>query len=196
MTLEHGWHYARAWVFHFLGRDAAAYAAFATVFELDPGNFQTLRHLAGIAAARQDWESAENWYEKLLALAPDDTDAWFNLGFVREQGGKPDTALAAFSAATQIKPGLDRAWYGMGLAHARLQQHAAAATAFEQAIALQPMNGEGYYQLGMAYHHARQADQVRRIVIRLAAFEPKRARALVTDAGRDDLAALIPELPF
>lgn len=196
MILEHRRHYARAWLFHFLGLDEQAYAAFATVYALDPGNLQAARHLAGIAAARQRWEIAEDWYQKVLVLAPEDADTWFNLGFVREQHGKPETALTAFNAATRLKPALDRAWHGMGLAYARLAQHSAAAAALEQAVVLQPMNGESFYQLGMAYHHAGQADAVKRVVLRLIAFEPKRAQALVKDTGRGDLACLIPELPF
>lgn len=179
-----------------MGLDERAYAAFATVFALDPGNLQAARHLAGIAAARQRWEIAEDWYQKVLALAPEDADIWFNLGFVRERHGKPEAALAAFSAATRIRPTLDRAWHGMGLAHARLAQHSAAAAALEQAVALQPMNSESFYHLGMAYHHAGQAEAVKRVAARLAGFEPKRAQALVKDTGRGDLAYLIPKLPF
>lgn len=179
-----------------MGLDERAYAAFATAFALDPGNLQAARHLAGIAAARQRWEIAEDWYQKVLALAPEDADIWFNLGFVRERHGKPEAALAAFSAATRIKPALDRAWHGMGLAHAQLAQHSAAAAALEQAVALQPMNGESFYHLGMAYHHAGQAKAVKRVAARLAGFEPKRAQALVKDSNRGDLAYLIPELPF
>jgi hypothetical protein len=44
------------------------------------------RHLAGIAAARQRWNCETD--QKVLALAPEDADTWFNLG-VREQHGKP-----------------------------------------------------------------------------------------------------------
>lgn len=196
MILEHEWHYARAWLFHFLGLDEHAYATFATVLALDAGNVQATRHLAGIAAARQRWEIAGDWYEKVTTLAPEDAGAWFNLGFVRERHSKPEAALLAFNEAVRLKPGLDRAWHGMGLAHARLGQHSAAAAALEQAVALQPFNGESFYQLGMAYHHAGQAEAVKRVVARLVGFEPKRAEALVQDAGRGDLAYLIPELPF
>jgi tetratricopeptide (TPR) repeat protein len=196
MNFEHWRHYARGWVFHFFGRPELAYEAFIAALQADPRDIQSARHLAAIAAGKERWEVAESWFGKVLELAPDDADTWFNLGFVRDHGHKPADALQAFTEATRLKPSLDRAWYGMGLAHARLGQHVAAAAALEKAVELQPMNGEGFYQLGMAYHHANQPDDVKRVAAKLVTFEPKRAKKLVQDAERADLMHLIPELPF
>lgn len=196
MNFEHWRHYARGWVFHFLGKEKQAFDAYSEAFRQDPSDVQAARHLAAIAANQQRFDVAEKWFEAALRLTPDDGANWFNLGFVRERAGRPADAIAAFAEAVRITPSQDRAWYGMGLAHARLGQHEDAVKALEKAIELQPMNGEGFYQLGMAYHHANRPDDVKRIVTRLVGFEPKRAKKLVQDAERADLMHLIPELPF
>jgi Flp pilus assembly protein TadD len=196
MNYDHWRHYARGWLFHFLGKEEIAYDAFVAAFRENPRDIQSARHLAAIAASRQRWDVAESWFEKVLELMPTDADTWFNLGFVREHGGKASTAIAAFKEAVRLKPTQDRAWYGMGLAHARLGQHDEAAAAFQEAVKLQPLNGEAYYQWGMALHHARRPEEVRAVVEKLVDFEPRRAKKLVQDTERADLMALIPDLPF
>ena len=196
MNYQHWRHYARGWLWHFVGWEDRAYEAFSTAFRINPQDVQSARHLAAISTKRKNFGVAEAWFEAALELTPDDGVNWFNLGFVRERDGKPLQAITAFSEAVRLVPSQDRAWYGMGLAHARLGQHDRAVAALEKVVELQPMNGEGFYQLGMAYHYAKRPDDVARIVKRLVSFEPKRARKLVQDAGRTDLMKLIPELPF
>lgn len=196
MNFERWRHYARGWLLHFFGREERAFDEFAEAFRRDPTNVQAARHLAFLAAQKKRFEVAEKWYLAAVDLAPDDADTYFNLGFVREQMGKPGDAIAAFGEATRLKPILDRAWFGLGLAHAALGQHAQAIPPFEEATRLQPMNAIAWYQLGMACHKAGEADRVTAIVEKLVGFDPKHARQLVRDSGREDLAKLIPELPF
>ena len=196
MNYDHWRHYARGWVFHFFGREDAAFEAYLTAFRTNPLDVQSARHLAAIAAKRKNYEVAIKWFEAALALTPDDGANWFNLGYVCEHAGKPKEAIAAFTEAVRLVPQQDMAWYGMGLAHARLGQHDEAVKALEKVVELQPMSGEGFYQLGMAYHHANRPDDVTKILKRLVTFEPKRAKNLARDTERADLMKLIPELPF
>jgi tetratricopeptide (TPR) repeat protein len=196
MNFDNWRHYARGWIFHFLGQSDTAYEAFVAAHQVDPTDLRAARHLASIAAERKHWDAAESWFGKVLDQAPDEADTWFNLGFVRDHGGKSAQAVEAFQHAVRLKPAQDRAWYGMGLAYARLGQHDEAAAALKEAVALQPMNGEAYYQLGMALHHARRPDEVTQVVKKLVGFEPKRAKKLVQETERADLMPLIPELPF
>jgi tetratricopeptide (TPR) repeat protein len=184
MNYEHWRYYARGWLLHFFGKDEGAYAAYVLAYAADPKDVASARALAGIAADKSKWEAAEAWFEKVLELQPEDSDIWFNLGFVREHAGKSEAALAAFDAALRFKPTQDRAWYGKGRAHARLGQHGMAVDAFAEAVKLQPMNGEAYYQWGMALHHANRPDEIVEVVKKLVGFEPKRAKRLVQDAER------------
>ena len=138
MNYDHWRNYARGWVFHFIGKPDIAYAAYAEAFRIDPADSRPARHLAAISADRKRWEMAESWFEKVLALQPEDADTWFNLGFVREHAGKAEAAIAAFGEAVRLKPAQDRAWYGKGLAHARLGQHDAAADALRRLAMAHP----------------------------------------------------------
>lgn len=196
MNYGHWRHYARGWLFHFFGNAEVAYKAYVLAYAADPKDVASARALAAIAADKKKWDVAESWFEKVLALQPEDSDIWFNLGFIREHAGKTSAALEAFEASVKFKPAQDRAWYGKGLAHARLGQHEMAVDAFAEAVKLQPMNGEAYYQWGMALHHAHRPEEVGMVVKKLVGFEPKRARKLVQDTERADLMHLIPELPF
>lgn len=196
MNFERWRHYARGWLFHFFGREDAAFAEYKLAFRADPNNLQAARHLAFIAAQKKHYDVAEHWFVETLKLAPEDADTHFNLGYVREQAGKPREAIVSFGEATRLRPGLDRAWYGLGLAHAMLGEYDQAIPALDEAAKLQPMNTIAWHQLGLACHRAGLADRTRAIVEKLVDFDPKAARQLVQETGRQDLAALIPELPF
>jgi len=193
MDFEHFRHYARGWVLHFFGQEEKAFNAFAAAYRLRPNNAQTARHLAHIAARRQQYDVADKWFVETLRLEPGDADSHFNRGFILEEAGRSREAIAAFAEAVRLKPSLDRAFYGMGLAHARLGEHAEAAAAFARAAELQPMSGEVYYQWGMACHHACRPDEVTKVVKQLIGFDPKRAMKLIKDAERPDLVHLVPE---
>jgi tetratricopeptide (TPR) repeat protein len=196
MNFDRWRHYARGWLFHFLGRSGSAYRAYVDAFRADPRDAQSARHLAALAAGRERWEIAESWLENVVALQPESADDWFNLGFARDRAGKAEAAIAAFAEAVRRNPAQDRAWYGMGLVRARQGRHDDAAAALREAARLQPMNGIALYQLGMALHHAGRAGEVRAVVERLRDIEPPRAIKLVRDAGRADLLALVSAAPF
>ncbi|MBL8491312.1 MAG: tetratricopeptide repeat protein [Rhodocyclaceae bacterium] len=196
MNFERWRHYARGWLFHFAGNTEKAYQSYVAAFRQDPQDIQSARHLAFIATERKRYDAAEEWFLQALRIDPKDAATHFNLGYAREQAGRRREAIESFRDAVRLQPNLDRAWYGLGLALAGLGEHAQAVEAFAEAARLQPMNGEAYYQLGMARHHAGMRDATRETVEKLVAFDPKRARQLVRDSGREDLAALIPQLPF
>lgn len=196
MNYEHWRHYARGWLFHFIGKTDLAYAAYLVAFRHSPQDVQSARHLGAIAAQRQHYADAEKWLLEVARLVPADADNFFNLGFVREQMPAPRPAIESFQEAVRLKPALDRAWYGLGLARAKLGEHAEAAAAFREAAHLQPMNGHAWYQLGMAYHHCGEADKVEQVLHKLLKFDPKISRQLIKDSGREDLAPLLPEMPW
>ncbi len=196
MSYERWRHYARGWAFHFIGNTELACEAYTIAFRLNPQDVQSARHLAAISAQRKDYPIAEQWFLEVLRITPEDADSHFNLGFVREQMKAPHLAIESFKEAVRIKPTLDRAWYGMGLAHAALGDHATAAASLREAARLQPMNGHAWYQLGMAYHHNGEPDKVGQVVNKLLEFDPKITRQLIKDSGRNDLAHLLPEMPW
>ncbi|NJD25128.1 MAG: tetratricopeptide repeat protein [Betaproteobacteria bacterium] len=189
-------HSARAWLFHFFGKEDLAYDEYVVAFRHAP-SAPAARSIAFIAATRENFAEAVSWFEKAVALEPQDNDTWFNLGFVRDRAGQREAAITAFDEAIRLNPAHDRAWYGLGLAHAHLGQHAEAAAAFEKAAKLQPMNGDAWYHVGMAQHLANNPDRVTRVIEHLRSFDPKRSNRLIRETERSDLAHLIrEELPY
>ena len=111
MSYEHWRHYARGWVFHFLNKTDLAYEAYTLAFRHNPQDVQSARHLAAIAAQRQDYSLAERWFLEVLRIAPEDAECHFNLGFVREQMKAPRLAIESFKTAvprSSTTPGM--AW--------------------------------------------------------------------------------------
>ncbi len=195
MNFEHWRHSARAWVFHFLGKNDLAFDEYAIAFRHQP-DAKVARNLGFIAVQRGRPADGAQWFSEAVRLDGTRAETWFNLGFAREQNGQRREAIEAFREAVRLAPSLDRAWYGMGIAHAALGEHGDAATALEMAAKLQPMNGEAWYQLGMAHHHAHAPERVVEVIEKLKSFEPKRANQLIRDAGRSDLHHLHTDLPF
>ncbi len=195
MDFDRWRHYARAWLYHFFGNEEAASAEYEEAFRIDANDAQSARHLAAIAAGKRRFDVAERWFAEVLRIAPESADDHFNLGFVRGEMGKSRDAIASFQEAVRYRPSLDRAWYGMGLAHIKLSEHELAITPLDRAAKLQPMNGHAWHQLGIACHLAGKSDRLPPIVKRIAEFDPKIARQLIRDTGRDDLTGLLPELP-
>jgi cytochrome c-type biogenesis protein CcmH/NrfG len=76
------------------------------------------------AYARGDMQQAADRYEALVQRAPEDADAWFQLGNALFRLQHPDDAVAAYSRAVQIRPDHARALYNLGVV--RLKQAQAA----------------------------------------------------------------------
>jgi tetratricopeptide (TPR) repeat protein len=184
----------RAVIFEWLGQQERALEAYSEGFRANPRDVRAARSIAWLHAQRQRWPEAATWFETALELEPGHADTWFNLGYIREQGGDLAAALTAFRRASELNPKHDRAWYGLGMALAHQGDHAAAAEALQQAADLQPMNGAAWYALGMARYHSHQPDQVEAVIRHLALNEPQTARRLLVDAERADLAHLVEPL--
>jgi tetratricopeptide (TPR) repeat protein len=196
MNFAPRWHYACGWFYQLVGQSERARTEYANAFRLDDENAHAARHLAFIAAQKHEDELALLWFDETLRIAPGDADSHFNRGFLLARMGRHTDALAAFSEAVRLKASLDRAWYGMGMTWATLGDHAKAIPALSEAASLQPLNGQAHYQLGMAFHHNRQPEKLEQSLHRLLQCNAKLAHQLVRDSGREDLAPLLPKLPF
>lgn len=90
------------------GAADSADAALATeVFRLnqvlrtDPANLAALTRLAHLHHDRQLWEQAVGYYEKAIALAPDDPDLLTDLGICYRALGRFQDALELFARARE-----------------------------------------------------------------------------------------------
>jgi tetratricopeptide (TPR) repeat protein len=83
---------------------------------LDDGGNPSLDQLFAAAAAAEDeerWGEAEATYRRLLALAPRDGVAHFNLANVLAAQSRRAEAEASLRRAVALEPGLAEAWYNL-----------------------------------------------------------------------------------
>jgi tetratricopeptide (TPR) repeat protein len=60
----------------------AAYENFTKVLEQDPKNTVALASIASLFLNEKKWDDAQQWYEKLIAVDPQNADAYYSLGFI------------------------------------------------------------------------------------------------------------------
>ena len=60
----------------------AAYDQFMKVLDQDTRNTVAMASVASLYLYQKKWDDAQQWYEKLVAVAPDNADAYYSLGFI------------------------------------------------------------------------------------------------------------------
>lgn len=194
MNVDAWRHYLRARALQALRRPQRAEQAYRDALAADAGFARAAHALAYLLGHSGRYPEAEAVLRRLLAHHPADARAWYNLGYVCDRQGRAEAATEAFGEAVRIDPRLDHAWFGLGLRRAAAGDPAAALAAFEHVLALQPMNWPAWYELGMAHHRLQQHDLVRDTVEHLNRYDRHRARQLILDTGRTDLAYLVADL--
>jgi Tfp pilus assembly protein PilF len=60
----------------------AANENFMKVLEMDPKNTVALASLASLYLNEKRWDDAQQWYDKLVAIDPNNADAYYSMGFI------------------------------------------------------------------------------------------------------------------
>ncbi len=98
-----------------------------------------------------DLAGAEMGYRQLLALAPDQPDAWHLLGVIENQRGNSSLAINYMEQALNLAPGQPDFLGNLGLAYAKAGQLPQAERAYLQAIQSGFSRAEVAYGLGNVY---------------------------------------------
>ncbi|HEY7387689.1 MAG TPA: tetratricopeptide repeat protein [Bryobacteraceae bacterium] len=67
----------------------AAYDTFTEVLREDPKNSTALASIASLFLYQRKWDDAQQWYEKLIAIEPNNADAYYSLGYIAWQKWYP-----------------------------------------------------------------------------------------------------------
>ncbi len=89
--------------------------AFNHVLEIEPENTEALRGLGNLAYDKRDTKTAIGWYEKLLAVTPNDPEVRTDLGTMRFESGDPVGAQREFAAVIASKPDFYKAHFNLGI---------------------------------------------------------------------------------
>lgn len=149
----------------------------------EPADVHALATRAQQHVEAGDVASAQVILKRLLQQEPQQSAAWFNLGFLLEQQGQATQAEAAFRRATETAPALDRAWYGLALSLIAQQRWNEAEDALHKSIELQPLNPFGWVQLARLNVRRGESDQALRVIAHLRSFEPRAAALLARETG-------------
>lgn len=118
-------------------KDESEQAA-ARWIELAPDDSEALLTLASAKSAKGDFAAAEKLYRRVAEKDPDSAyRTFYNLGAaIRNQGGDPEAAIAAFRRAIDLKPDYARAHRELGYCLLGAGKTAEAVAEFERYLAL------------------------------------------------------------
>jgi len=173
----------RAKIFLFLGMRALANQVFQDVLQHAPKDLLALNSLGYAAMNDSNFVLALTYFDQVVELSFESSNAHFNQAFVCEELGRLEDAERGFRAAIAIEEKMDRAWYGLGLVLVRQGRLEEAVVALKHNTKLQPMSPFGWYQLARVHLDLKQADEALAVIRYLKGFEPKVAAQLERETG-------------
>jgi len=60
----------------------AAFENFKKVLETEPKNTVAIASIASLNLNQKKWDEAQQWYDKLIAVEPQNADAYYSMGFI------------------------------------------------------------------------------------------------------------------
>lgn len=175
-----------------LGQTHGALRKFDAMLILKPLDRYALASRAYVVGQLGDKSTAIVCLERLVAGYPDNSAAWFNLGYMLEDSARHAEAELAFRRATELDSAMDRAWYGLALVLIQARRFDEAVEALQKNTQLQPMNPYGWYQLARVHVDRQAPQEAARIIRHLRGFEPKVAAQLERETGLGSAPASLP----
>jgi Flp pilus assembly protein TadD len=120
---------------------------------------------------------AEPCYRRAIALDPDFTEAWINLGLVIFSQGRPDEAMACHRAALRLDPESPDAHNNLGMAQYARGNIAEAENCFRAALRLRSAHACATLNLGAVRQVANHVDEAEGLFRRALALGADPARA-------------------
>ncbi len=142
-----------------MGRTDEALRYYQKALELEPGRSDTLSALALLENEVGRPERAATLLEEALATAlpQEKPDIYYQLGYVLEQAGLPDRAVAAYQESIRLDPNQARVYNNLALLLVRLERFAEAETAWQRALQLDPGNADYHNNYGDALRLQKRA---------------------------------------
>ena len=131
-----------------LHRPAEALLPAARFCALAADATEAIRNLAEITTISERYPESLLLYQRLVTLAPADSDGWTGLANAALRHGDDQQAHAAFVCALTLTPGRRDAWLNRGAVAFRHNALREAVQCFQQALALDPHHAESWVNLG------------------------------------------------
>jgi tetratricopeptide (TPR) repeat protein len=146
---------------------AIAAAVFGLMLQIQPGFAQTetnpvveaLFKSAEKNADEGKLDAAINDYNKIIAIAPEDPDAFYGRGYIYFRKADYDKAIADFTKTLEIKPDDFYTFYTRGQAYYRKGDYENSIADHTSELELQPRRELGQIERGNAYMKLKQYDE-------------------------------------
>ena len=96
-----------------------------------------------------DKPHARQFYLKVIALDPDNGDAYFNLGYLSESQGELSEAVNYYEKAVEVAPKNAEAYYNLGNVYASLGQKGEAIAAYLKTVGINPRHQDAFVNLSI-----------------------------------------------
>jgi tetratricopeptide (TPR) repeat protein len=127
-----------------------AVEAYDHALSLDGSNLDALINKGLILqGALGDSSGAIESLRRAVKIAPQNGQAWYNLGLVLESIESYDQSLMALQNATNLDPSLAMAWYHQGRVLATMESYNASLAALEEATRLDSRNAAAWNEKGL-----------------------------------------------
>ncbi|GAB5046253.1 tetratricopeptide repeat protein [Thermodesulfovibrio sp. TK110] len=151
-----------------------AYVEFHKALQIDPDNKNALHGLALVNMEFQEYETARDLFLKVLSMAPDYADAWFNLGICYQRLNMHKQAIEAFQKALDNPLFItqDKAFFGQGLSYYRTGQYKEAWDAFDKAIKRNVLLIPAHLYMALTYQKLNQYSEAIKILKNAIRLDP------------------------
>lgn len=99
----------------------------------------------------RNWRNSESLFQHAIEVTKDNYMGYFGMGGVFRDSGRLDDAIAAYSEAIRLFPGVTAARGGLGAVYLKQGRLDEAAAQLSEAVRLNPNSAEDHISLGIAY---------------------------------------------
>ena len=141
---------------------------------LHQGEFQRNAFTYGVAFFQHGFlDQAEQSFKQVIALKPDDPEAYYNLGTLYLQRNSPQEAQQYLEQTVKLRPNYPEAWNNLGMIAAQAGNNDEAIQNFKQSLQLRPSYATALLNLGNVYRRQGKLEEAETALKRALDTEPK-----------------------
>lgn len=133
--------------------------------------------LAAAALGVNDWRGVIHHCSRLVQIAPDHYEAWFNLGVARQHAGEPEEAEFAYRQALKLRPESPAPLINLAIVKYAQGDSEGACEVYREALGISPSHELALWNLALLLERSGDAAAAEEYYARLAAAHPEHEEA-------------------
>jgi len=105
------------------------------------------------------YSDALEYFDKVIAINPNNAVAWYNKGVALDELKRYDEAIIAYDKAIAINPNDAKAWFNKGVTLVKLSRYDVAIIAYDKAIAINPNDAKAWINKGVSLCKLKRYDE-------------------------------------